>query len=328
MADNGIGVFYFALNPGSVDTGGLLGFDFTEPEMSKLKLLEQLPTTDVLKARERSMTPKPPPPNPLPSAPAPLPPPSPPPPSPTPPRPSRPTLSPPDPPLPFPPPPSPAPPSPRPPPPPPAPSPSPPWTAMLAADAAAESDQPFILQGANSPEDTAAAAAADAAAAAHSPTQAKQGGSGGAHAVGSVQPADRSHEDTTTTPGGETSAAQSSDADSHSSAGFSLYSLAEGFLVLSALVGVGIGVGVGVSLEIKKRRTRDRKGDLLPADEELADRHAPPRIERAEPARVSPLDRPTQPPPTRPPPAPVASRTTTSASRMEFGERMYEYDVD
>ena len=100
-----------------------------------------------------------------------------------------------------------------------------------------------------------------------------------------------------------------------------------GFLVLSALVGIGIGVGVGVSLEIKKRRTRDRKGDLLPADEHLADRHAPPRIERAVPAaRVSPLDRgwssSVEMPPAR------SSAAPSIPSRLEFGQRVYKYDVD
>ena len=50
------------MNPGSVDTGGLLDFDFTTPDESKLHLLSQLPTTDVLAARSRSMLPKPPPP--------------------------------------------------------------------------------------------------------------------------------------------------------------------------------------------------------------------------------------------------------------------------
>merc|ERR1719353_1296718 len=50
MADNGIGVFYFALNPGSVDTGGLLQDDWQTAEETKMALLAQLPSTDVLKA--------------------------------------------------------------------------------------------------------------------------------------------------------------------------------------------------------------------------------------------------------------------------------------
>lgn len=35
MRDRGIGVFYFALNPGSEDTGGLLQADWTHPEAAK-----------------------------------------------------------------------------------------------------------------------------------------------------------------------------------------------------------------------------------------------------------------------------------------------------
>ena len=47
MAARGIGVFYFALQPTSDDTGGLLKADWTTPESEKLALLAKLPTTDV-----------------------------------------------------------------------------------------------------------------------------------------------------------------------------------------------------------------------------------------------------------------------------------------
>ena len=39
MRVRGIGLFYFALNPQSDDTGGLLKDDMTTPEAAKLKLL-------------------------------------------------------------------------------------------------------------------------------------------------------------------------------------------------------------------------------------------------------------------------------------------------
>ena len=38
MRERGIGLFYFALNPGSEDTGGLLKDDFTTPITPKLEL--------------------------------------------------------------------------------------------------------------------------------------------------------------------------------------------------------------------------------------------------------------------------------------------------
>jgi hypothetical protein len=47
MARRGIGIFYFALTPGSVDTGGLLKDDYTKPEQEKLDLLAKMPSTDV-----------------------------------------------------------------------------------------------------------------------------------------------------------------------------------------------------------------------------------------------------------------------------------------
>ena len=45
MRARGIGLFYFALNPQSDDTGGLLKDDMTTPEAAKLKLLSRLRTT-------------------------------------------------------------------------------------------------------------------------------------------------------------------------------------------------------------------------------------------------------------------------------------------
>ena len=94
IQERGIGIFYFALNPGSEDTGGLLLEDYTTPESAKLELLARLPSTEVLplrhKRRPLAASPPPPPPfrrpppppPPLPSLPsfAPLPPASPPPP--------------------------------------------------------------------------------------------------------------------------------------------------------------------------------------------------------------------------------------------------------
>lgn len=94
IKERGIGIFYFALNPGSEDTGGLLLEDYTTPESAKLELLARLPSTEVLplrnKRRPLAASPprpplpswRPPPSTPLPSLPsfAPLPPASPPPP--------------------------------------------------------------------------------------------------------------------------------------------------------------------------------------------------------------------------------------------------------
>ena len=115
MKDKGIGVFYFAMNPGSKDTGGLLMDDWNTPEAAKLEMLSQLPSTDILEAKGRSVKPPqlpPPPPKPYPPSPSPGPPSpglpphteSPPPPSPTkppppypPPGPSSPSPAPPDP---------------------------------------------------------------------------------------------------------------------------------------------------------------------------------------------------------------------------------------
>ena len=144
MKERGIGVFYFALNPGSKDTGGLLQDDFDTPEYGKLKMLASLPTTDVLAALARSKLQPPPPlspPSPLPTLPPPL--------QPAPPLEPRPQAPPPPrPPPPWPSPsptspcPSPAPPDPSPPPPnPPDPKPPgpqspqyPPWTPSVEAE--------------------------------------------------------------------------------------------------------------------------------------------------------------------------------------------------
>lgn len=53
MKQRGIGVFYFALNPSSEDTGGILQSDFTTPQAAKLKALSVLPSTDFLYLRQR-----------------------------------------------------------------------------------------------------------------------------------------------------------------------------------------------------------------------------------------------------------------------------------
>eukprot|EP00965_Chrysotila_dentata_P197437 6178182-Pleurochrysis_carterae.AAC.5 len=121
MLKRGIGLFYFALNPGSVDTGGLLMEDYTTPETAKLEALAALPCTDVRQILD-AISPSPPsPPGP---PPRPRHPPTPPPPQPpSPPPPPSPMPPPPPPPCPPPPPPST---SPSPPPPPPAPPPLPP----------------------------------------------------------------------------------------------------------------------------------------------------------------------------------------------------------
>jgi len=47
MKRKGIGLFYFALQPTSDDTGGLLLSDWTSPHSQKLQMLSQLPSTDV-----------------------------------------------------------------------------------------------------------------------------------------------------------------------------------------------------------------------------------------------------------------------------------------
>ena len=118
MKEKGIGFFYFALNPGSKDTGGLLRDDWVTPETSKLEMLSSMPTTDILVARAKSLLPPHPPlsPPPVPSSP----------PSPQPPRPELPPGPRPPPGGPSPPPPEPPDPSP-PPPEPPDPSPPRPW---------------------------------------------------------------------------------------------------------------------------------------------------------------------------------------------------------
>ena len=201
MADNGIGVFYFALNPGSVDTGGLLQSDWVTPEAEKLTLLSQLPTTDVLAARQRSyMSHPPPPPSPT-HPPAPH----------HPPRPKHKAASPPPPltsPPPTPPSPSPPPPSPMPPPPPNPPPPPPP---------------PKPLPPPPSP----------------------------------------SHPPATPPP-----------------YSLSFASMAQTFLAVSMFLGVGIGVSVGVSLERAKKARLGRRGEVLPADEDSADR-VPEKVPRA-----------------------------------------------
>ena len=65
----GIGVFYFCLNPDSVDTGGLLESDWTTPERGKLDAIARLPASDVLAIRKvtaepEAIEPSPPPPGP------------------------------------------------------------------------------------------------------------------------------------------------------------------------------------------------------------------------------------------------------------------------
>ena len=60
MRARGIGLFYFALNPQSDDTGGLLKDDMTTPEAAKLKLLSRLRTTAVLPLRTARRPPAPP----------------------------------------------------------------------------------------------------------------------------------------------------------------------------------------------------------------------------------------------------------------------------
>ena len=47
MRDKGIGIFYFVLQPTSDDTGGLLKADWQTPEDAKLRMLAELPSTDV-----------------------------------------------------------------------------------------------------------------------------------------------------------------------------------------------------------------------------------------------------------------------------------------
>ena len=120
MKEKGIGFFYFALNPGSKDTGGLLKDDWVTPEADKLAMLSKMPTTDMSAIYQRSILPPFPP---FPPPPVPLPPPVPTPPPPSPPPGPSPMPKPPAPP--FPPPPEPPDPSPPPPDPPSPPPPSP-----------------------------------------------------------------------------------------------------------------------------------------------------------------------------------------------------------
>jgi len=127
MRDAGIGLFYFALNPGSDDTGGLFEKDWTTPEQEKLNLLAGLPSTDVLKLKSKSAPATPPrTPPPAPPDKHPLPP--------NPPEPSPPPGPAPPPPAPPPHPPFPPPPPPAPRPPPPSPPPRPPSTPIGALD--------------------------------------------------------------------------------------------------------------------------------------------------------------------------------------------------
>ena len=74
MRDRGIGLFYFALNPSSADTGGLLQEDYTTPEAEKLALLASLLSTNVLPLRSMSRPPSMSPPTPLRLSPPPPPP--------------------------------------------------------------------------------------------------------------------------------------------------------------------------------------------------------------------------------------------------------------
>ena len=229
MASAGIGVFYFALNPGSVDTGGLLKDDWQTPEDAKLALLRQLPTTDVLQARARSARP---PPSPLPPH---LPPPSA---SPPPSRPPPPLPPPPPPPFPPPPPPPPPPPSPPPPSPPSPPPPPPPL------------DSAAVLTAKN--EDSAAAANA-AALTAPTATAARPASHGSS-------PPSTSGVTTQSDGGGGAGGAGVKDDN--------LGGLLLGFMAVTVLVGVGAGVGVGLSVEVAKRRRREARGELVPADDE------------------------------------------------------------
>ncbi len=98
MRDQNLGLFYFALNPESKDTGGLLKADYQTPEEEKLEALSVLVGSPV-PARH----PWPPSPPPEPSVPSPLPKPPPP----LPPHPTYPKPAPPPPPFPSPPPPAP-----------------------------------------------------------------------------------------------------------------------------------------------------------------------------------------------------------------------------
>ena len=143
MKAKGIGVFYFALNPGSKDTGGLLKDDWRSPETQKLAMLSRMPSTDILETKRLSMRPPSMPTPPLPPPPAPPNSPPPLPPKPGPPPQPRPPPSPPPSPAPprkYPPrPPSPPSPPAAPPPAPPDPSPPPPGGGAAAGDGAAQS---------------------------------------------------------------------------------------------------------------------------------------------------------------------------------------------
>jgi hypothetical protein len=56
--------------------------------------------------------------------------------------------------------------------------------------------------------------------------------------------------------------------------------MAESFLALSAVVGIAIGVGMGLSMERSRKHVLGRKGEVLPADELVADA-VPSRVPRA-----------------------------------------------
>jgi endoglucanase len=61
FAQEKVGLFYFCLNPTSVDTGGILQDDWTSPVTAKLNLLSTLPRTDVGHLRANALTYSPPP---------------------------------------------------------------------------------------------------------------------------------------------------------------------------------------------------------------------------------------------------------------------------
>ena len=48
LGDKGVGLFYFCLNPGSHDTGGILELDWKTPNQRKLNLLEGVRATRVV----------------------------------------------------------------------------------------------------------------------------------------------------------------------------------------------------------------------------------------------------------------------------------------
>ena len=56
LAREHVGMFYFALQPGSEDTGGLLKADYTAEETAKVELLSKMPSTDVSTAQRAGRT--------------------------------------------------------------------------------------------------------------------------------------------------------------------------------------------------------------------------------------------------------------------------------